>query len=394
MSIILVNLACNMRRISTPILFIVIFWLAFPHVSYGLSEKTQQAEFRPIVLDGVRVYPSRFVSIETAWWQQSRWLEIRFPEGIPLGSYYVEVWDQNNRPLPGYRAEKMMTSILDVSAIDATQASAIRVVLFQPQGQPDLQELEPAVVRSATGINWRLFLLGGITAIASVGIVLAMRWQRVSPVESIGATVPMLRGRIDASVRRDITLAAAQVVGWGGVFGVALGAYAGGWQMIFLPLKVPLLFLCALLVSAVTMMVLLPFFGVDLPRKRILALIVRSLAVTATMLAACAPIVLFLEWLPQSHDQLLFSSLGIFTLAGLAGLGWLARQLRRAGARQAIVATVLVAVLYGGVLLQVGWLLRPWVGALDPLDRRVPFSRLYSGNVFVELGNALERIKK
>jgi hypothetical protein len=80
-----------------------------------------------------------------------------------------------------------------------------------------------------------------------------------------------------------------------------------------------------------------------------------------------------------------------FGLAGVMAAVRLAQWLLRQQVKLWPIITVVWILVYGLVFLQLGWLLRPWVGIVDDVSNALPFSRLYSGNVFEEVFNTIER---
>jgi hypothetical protein len=202
----------------------------------------------------------------------------------------------------------------------------------------------------------------------------------------------VLRGR-DWTTRSDragpaLAWLAGYVLACGAFYGGVMGCFGGLggdrlWQLAYSAAKVPLLLMVTTLLSLPSFFVLNTLLGVraDFPEAlRSLAAAQAGLTIT---LVALSPITLF--WYASSsdyHAAILFNGL-MFGVASLGAQVLLRRAYRPLSARNPrhrwLLRTWLV--IYAFVGIQMGWVLRPFIGAPD---RPVQFFREDSwGNAYV-----------
>lgn len=176
---------------------------------------------------------------------------------------------------------------------------------------------------------------------------------------------------------------------WGGVcYGAVMGTFGGfagdrGWQILFSAMKVPMLI-------AVTTLLALPCFFVMntlVGLRDDLALAIRAVIATqgavGVILAALAP--LTAVWYLGSaeyHEAILFNGV-MFAVASLAGQWVLRRRYRpliEKDARHRAMLRLWVGI-YAFIGIQMGWVLRPFIGELN----RTPtfFRESAWGNAYV-----------
>lgn len=199
-------------------------------------------------------------------------------------------------------------------------------------------------------------------------------------------------GHIDAVLRGQYTspaaLAAGRVeidagvlvrlgLGLGAVYGASLGAYAlmhGGelpWlQLLAGAVKLPLLFLLTLLVTFPSLYVFAALQGSPLGHLATLRLLLVAVVVDLAMLASLGPVFAFFAASTESYAFLLLLHVGFCAAAGVVSLVVLQRATQQLfaplpdGARAAARRLLLVwCGVYGAVGAQMGWLLRPFLGA-------------------------------
>jgi hypothetical protein len=156
-----------------------------------------------------------------------------------------------------------------------------------------------------------------------------------------------------------------------GVFyGAAMGSYGGvaggrGWQLVYSASKVPLLLCLTFLLSLPSFYVLNSLLGLRGHFAHVVRGLAEAQAGLTIVLASLAPYTLFSYASGIAYtDALLFNGL-MFGTASAAGQVLLRRRLR---ARIAAVprlrwAVRLWFVIYGFVGIQMGWVLRPFVGS-------------------------------
>jgi hypothetical protein len=155
-------------------------------------------------------------------------------------------------------------------------------------------------------------------------------------------------------------------LGYGGVMGGFGGIWGErAWQVVFSALKVPLLLLATLVLSLPSYFVLNSLLGVRSDFGKALRAVVASQAALAIILVSLAPLTAF--WYASSSGYraaILFNAL-MFAVASLGAQGVLRLSYRPLVARNARHRGLLRTwvVIYAFVGIQLGWTLRPFVGA-------------------------------
>jgi hypothetical protein len=153
------------------------------------------------------------------------------------------------------------------------------------------------------------------------------------------------------------------------LYGAVMGSTHSVWQALSSAVKLPLLFLATLAICSPTLYFFNLIFGSNQSLTQNFALILTAITVTAVLLLSFAPIVLFFL-LTTSHYQFFkLLNVGVFTVSGLVGVGFLSQGMRvvstssgqGAGTRRNVVR--LWILVYAFVGSQMAWTLRPFVGA-------------------------------
>lgn len=347
----------------------------------------------PDTLDGQVVYPAVPLTLELDPLTVYRWEKIILPEAWTNSGYYVEVWDITNRPIPHFAAQRLTTAELDIRSIDATLYPKIRVILFRSETAPELDYTQAVYYQYHTSFNTQLVGFGILVLLALSLLLGAALHFKVGFRDLVSGSKDVLRGSTENRFSsKGMIISGLIVIIWSGWFGVVLGTYVGGIQVFYLLIKTPFMLLISLIFSILSIGVLSSLLGVRARFKEVIAQSLSSLAAMSLALAAFTPIILFYILLPQSHDQLLVSTVIFFVLSGGMAALTVYRWLRGHKPGLAWLITLLWILLYGVVVLQLGWLLRPWVGVIDPIHGSVPFSRFYGGNVFIELISTVLRL--
>ncbi|MBI2415598.1 MAG: hypothetical protein HYV33_02975 [Candidatus Kerfeldbacteria bacterium] len=341
----------------------------------------------PDTLDHHTVYPTNHVTLGLDPMQNDVWQELTIPTAWANGDYYFEIWDSSNRPVPGFLAQRLLQSTIALDSIDASLYPSIRLIIFKPDSAADLSYQAPLYIRYHTSPNRRLVIMLGIIIIVYGSVLFGLWHNGLSLRRSWLATKQLVRGE-----HLPIVMLATLTIIWSGIFGIALGYYIGGIQIMYVLIKLPFVLLGALIISTTTLLILSQLLGVRAKTNAILHQAVTLVAITALGLAALTPVLLFYIIYPLNHDAVLLAAVVFFGAGGGLALIRLYLWLR---SRCAVLTIPLILtvwfVVYGSVFLQLGWLLRPWVGVLDSVQHNLPFARPYSGNVFVELVNTIER---
>jgi len=182
-----------------------------------------------------------------------------------------------------------------------------------------------------------------------------------------------------------ITRALATLAVLSALYGAAAGAYAGPAQSLSAAVKIPVLFLGALLICFPCFFVVQVLVGSRLRLAQVLALVTGALALSAIVLAAVVPVTLFFLLTGANYYFLELLHVAIMLGAGLIGMAALheglafACEKRGIYPRKAMTIMQVWALLFAFVGVQLAWNLRPFLG-----DRGEPFRvfRHYQGNFY------------
>lgn len=374
------------RIIMYSTICLAIIGMALWAATYNADQRTQTqtvlTRVVPTMIDQQPVYPTNHAVIALDPTQEYRWNTIELPDTWPLNEYYVELWGNDNRPITGFGATKLISHELDISSIDATLNPALRVVIFQPSSVTALPTDAAVYISYSEYPNVRLFILLAAAALLywTVLVWLTSRWRELKQFPQ--QVMALLHGNAIPALWATL----ATVLG-AGVFGIVLGWFIGGIQIFYVLIKLPFLMGCALVISFTSLAGLSSLLGVKKTTKELWVIALNLLALTALGLASFTTLLGFYIIYPLDHDTLLIATVSFFTVSGLLALTRLYRWVRNP-----ILPLVWLAV-YGVVFLQLGWLLRPWVGVIDPVQDSVPFARANSGNVLTELIHTVERLE-
>src|SRR6266699_3755032 len=175
------------------------------------------------------------------------------------------------------------------------------------------------------------------------------------------------------------------------IYGATMGAYAGGLQILYDIIKIPLLLLISLYVALPTYYVLDAFSGGDISLRQTAAVIVSSFAIMSIILLAFVPVSLFFTLTTpgqgfQTYAFIVLLNVGIFTIAGIAGLVYqfAGMQSIHSNTRwvEGFLVSLLVQVFVG---TQMAWVLRPYFVT-------GPFLRPLEGNFYIAMFKLLARV--
>lgn len=215
-----------------------------------------------------------------------------------------------------------------------------------------------------------------------------------------GETGP-IAGWLNPVSGRRLWLHSSIIVLGSGLFGAAMGAWRAPEQALFTAIKFPLVILLTTLGNGLLNGMLAPLLGVNLGFRQSLLTVMLGCTITAALLGAFSPIVLFMVWntapmaahSPQAatgHNFLLLMETAAIAFAGCAGNTRLFAVLRELSGSKAAARRVLLAWFAGNLLLgsQLSWILRPFVGSPN---LPVEFLRTNAlvGNFFESLASVL-----
>jgi hypothetical protein len=160
-----------------------------------------------------------------------------------------------------------------------------------------------------------------------------------------------------------------------GLYGAAMGCWRAPLQSLFVGVKFPLIILLTTLGNGLLNSMLAPLLGLNLGFRQCLQSVLMSHTITAAILGAFSPVILFMIWNapPMSphagaaYGVIMLGHVLVIAFAGMAGNLRLAQLLQRVSGSAAISRRVLLAWLAGNFLLgsQLSWILRPFIGAPD-----------------------------
>lgn len=168
------------------------------------------------------------------------------------------------------------------------------------------------------------------------------------------------------------------------VFGGVVGSYRGGAQIAFAAIKIPLVVLATLALSAPAFHAIAAVLGRPWPMRSIVALTLAASARAALVLLAAAPgLWLLFDWGLGYHAAALAAA-GAYAIAGLFALGVLLRGLGKEPGRDAT-AIAFIAVFFAAGA-QTSWTLRPYL--VRPRTVDVPFVRQIEGSFLDSLSRS------
>lgn len=206
---------------------------------------------------------------------------------------------------------------------------------------------------------------------------------------------------LDVSTWRPAVFCLVVILAGDSCYGAVIGSWRGEWQVVVTALKLPLVVLLTSAGNAFLNASLAGVLGSRLGlRQTVLALLMSS-AITALLLASCAPVCGFLLANAPSlgdrravvgHSSVLLILVAVIAWAGVIGHRALFRLLVRIDG-VGIASRVLVAWLAGNLLLgtQCAWILRPFVGS-PGLPIQFLRDHPLHGNFFESVANAMRHL--
>jgi hypothetical protein len=173
----------------------------------------------------------------------------------------------------------------------------------------------------------------------------------------------------------------------GAIYGAVMGSWSAGgegraWLVPYAAIKVPLVILATTLICLPGYFVLSTVLGLRSEFRAALGAIAAGQAGTTLALASLAPITRFVYVGGVGHAGALVLSAGMFTLAAGAGYAVMVRRYRplvaRTGKHRVMLAAWITMYVFVGI--QMGWMLRPFVGTPGmgvTFVRQEPLSNAY-----------------
>lgn len=189
-----------------------------------------------------------------------------------------------------------------------------------------------------------------------------------------------------------ITSVAATAL-FGALYGASMGTYAGGLQIVFDAIKIPMLLLVAVLVSLPTYYVLNGILGGEMSLRQMAVLFMISITVMATMMMAFLPVTLFFmlttpERTFATYAFTVLLNVFFFGIAGVTAVSYLLRGFSKIhGENKKWVPAMITG---SGVLAFVGtqlaWVLRPY------FHLSTAFIAPPSGNFYIAVVKLIARL--
>lgn len=160
-----------------------------------------------------------------------------------------------------------------------------------------------------------------------------------------------------------------------GAFGAAMGSWRAPEQAVWSAIKLPFVLLATAAGNALINGLLAPLLGIGLRIRESFAAVLTSFALTAAILGAFSPLMIFLSWnlappaigVPVSvaaRSAMLLTLVGMIAFAGVTANVRLLQFLRRHGGRGDAAQRLLLSWLAVNLLLggQLSWVARPFIG--------------------------------
>ena len=188
-------------------------------------------------------------------------------------------------------------------------------------------------------------------------------------------------------------VATVSTIVFGALYGAVMGVYAGGVQILFDAMKIPMLLLIALFVSLPTYYVLNGILGGELSLRQMAVLFMVSVTVMAIMMIAFLPVTLFFTLTTPERTFATYAftvllNVLFFALAGLTAVSYLLNGFSRIhGENKRWVPAMMIGSLVPAFVgTQLAWVLRPyfhvsWVFLAPP-----------SGNFYIALFELIVRL--
>ena len=213
----------------------------------------------------------------------------------------------------------------------------------------------------------------------------------------LSAIDDLLRGPRGAVTAVPLGRCIALVACGGAVYGAVMGSYGGWadgrvWQAVFAAIKVPLLLFVTFGLSLPSFFVLNTLLGLRADFPRVLRAVAVAQAGVAVVLAALAPYTVVWYLTMNGNQVAILFNAAMFGTASLAAQGLLRRRYRPLIARDPRHRHLLRGWLglYAFVGIQLGWVLRPFIG--DPAEP-VRFLRAdVWGNAYVKVFEMIVRV--
>ncbi len=172
------------------------------------------------------------------------------------------------------------------------------------------------------------------------------------------------------------------------LYGVAVGSYHSFSQAIAAGVKIPVLFLLALIICLPALFIIQYTLGSKLKLFQMVSVIISGFVLTASVMVSFIPIVIFFLLTGGNYYFLQLLHIAIVTLSGVFGIRMIIEALKYTCEKKAVYPKIGVTVfkfwfvILAIVGIQLAWNLRPFTG-----DQGKPFAlfRQYEGNFYAAI---------
>ncbi|MDF7800369.1 hypothetical protein P4C99_12905 [Pontiellaceae bacterium B1224] len=210
-----------------------------------------------------------------------------------------------------------------------------------------------------------------------------------------------ISGWLDEQSWRWIAFCGLTIALGSGLYGATIGLWRAELMALYVAIKFPLLIFLTTFCNALLNWMLALMIGAGITFRQTLLAQLMGFTVASLILAAVAPITLFILFNTPSlesgdtfgHSFFMLINVGILGVAGLVANGRLYRFLLLQTGNRALARKVLVAWLAGNLLVgaQLSWNLRPFIGA-PHLEVQFLRPNPFEGNFYETVFRAAKRI--
>ena len=197
----------------------------------------------------------------------------------------------------------------------------------------------------------------------------------------------------EKNLRSYAIVATTSTLVFGALYGAVMGVYAGGIQILYDAIKIPMLLLIALYVSLPTYYVLNGILGGELSLRQMAVLFMVSVTVMAIMMIAFLPVTLFFTLTTPERTFATYAftvllNVLFFALAGLTAVSYLLNGFSRIHGenKKWVPAMMIGSLVLAFVGTQLAWVLRPYFHV------SLEFLRPPSGNFYIALFELIARL--
>lgn len=167
-------------------------------------------------------------------------------------------------------------------------------------------------------------------------------------------------------------------------FGAAMGVYAGGFQILINALKMPVLFFLTIYISLPVFYIVSVISGYRIGASQLLLLVMTGYAVTAIVMVAFTPVLLFFIITAKDYTFTVLLTTGISGLSGYFGVVYIFKNFQLFSSDKSWYPSVIVGILVIALVgTQLAWTLRPYFNSYDGIIKPI------EGNFYVAMASTI-----